>query len=199
MIHPLFDAKPFEPFWLYELLWTYFSSLLLSKHTDKCLPRTAHTYYESFNKWNSYGFFMNGYEINRSSGYMIQWMDLWLISDLNDSLLSYIEYMIMQWLNTSATDDKIRCLVQEWMRFIDEILLIWADDHGETKNLSFGFDSLQSSLLFGGHRESRASRLSKTDLWSQLSRSWVAVELQSRMSLRTVTRTVRLVLGTRER
>ena len=121
MIHPLFDAKPFEPFWLYELLWTYFSSLLLSKHTDKCLPRTAHTYYESFNKWNSYGFFMNGYEINRSSGYMIQWMDLWLISDLNDSLLSYIEYMIMQWLNTSATDDKIRCLVQEWMRFIDGI------------------------------------------------------------------------------
>ena len=30
-------------------------------------------------------------------------------------------------------------------------------------------------------------------------RSWVAVELQSRMSLRTVTRTVRLVFGTRER
>ena len=46
-----------------------------------------------------------------------------------------------------------------------------ADDHGETKNLSFGFDSLQSSLLLGGHRELCASRLSKTDLRSQLSRS----------------------------
>ena len=43
------------------------------------------------------------------------------------------------------------------MEFIDEILITQADDHGKTKNLSFGFDSLQSSLLFGGHRESRAS------------------------------------------
>ena len=57
------------------------------------------------------------------------------------------------------------------MIFTDKILLIRADDHGGIKNLSFGFDSLQSSLLFGGHRESSASRLSKTDLESQLSRS----------------------------
>ena len=31
-------------------------------------------------------FFMNGYEINISSEYMIQWMDLWSMSDLNDLL-----------------------------------------------------------------------------------------------------------------
>ena len=101
-----------------------------------------------------------------------EWFHYYFISDMllwNDQ----IKTLRMIRLNVSLWD---------WLEFINGILITKADDHGKTKNLSFGFDSLQSSLLFGGHRESRASWLSKTDLsrsWvaveSQLSRSWVAV------------------------
>ena len=124
-------------------------------------------------------------ELNRSSGYIMRWMDLWSLS-LNGLLLFVHQINDCGMIEQKFTENTIGCLVTRmneiyWWNFVN----IWADDHGGIKNLSFGFDSLQSSLLFGGHRESSASRLSKTDLsrsWvaveSQLSRSWVAVESQ---------------------
>ena len=111
------------------------------------------------------------------------WFNEW-IYDRCQTWMIYYNFTSDIWLWNDWTQELemigFDVYLQKWRRFIDEIywwdsVNIWVDDHGGIKDLSFGFDSLQSSLLFGGHRESCASRLSKTDLRSQLSRSWVAV------------------------